>query len=218
MACTLPDIPQYLHFNFDKKVFDSKDFDKRSILFRTGNSAKENPIEFPSKATSISLSWGKIIKLQDVLKVYKSHNSKTKDDSVYYGLSNEITAYKLERCCNISGIYEGNHVIKTIVKHTPVECNYSHSEILIHHIYFENMIPKESIIEYQDWENSIFKKIKGNQKPFIKELELKYRGDMAILLRRNTQSLKKSIFARVFPKKIILEFFLRYKIWDWDKK
>jgi hypothetical protein len=214
MACTHADIPKYLHYNGNRKVFIESEFKRKNPLYRTGNSERENPIDFPFTSTSISTSWDKLIELNDVLKVLKAHNPNTTDNSVYYGYPDEIKEYILEGVCE-GGTYKGAHRLTTVIKHTPEPCNYSHSEILIKHSYFENNEPKTVVIEHKDWNKSLFKRVKNEYKPFFKQLDLQYRADMALLLKNNSNDLQIQFYLKIVSKKFILNLWLRFRLVIW---
>lgn len=214
MACTHLDIPKYLHYNENRKVYAEVDFKRKNPLYRTGNSEMGNPINFPFTSTSISTSWDKLIELKDVLRVLKAHNPNTSDNHVYFGYPDEIKQYKLEQECE-EGTYKGIHVLTTVIKHSPEKCNYSHSEILIKHSYFENSEPKTVIIEHKDWDKSLFRKVKKDYKPFFKILDLQYRADMALLLINDSGSLNVPFYLKIFSKRTVFNMWLRYKLLLW---
>lgn len=211
MACLNSKIPTYLHYTPNKRpVISQSKFKRNDILFRTGFKEKNNPVELPpSMPTSISVCWNKLIQLKHVLLTVKSgaKNPDNLGNHVFYGFVREINCFKLEKNCE-SGIYMGLHSLTLVIRHDPLPCNYSHTEILMKHTYHKNNQLKSVVIEHSEWKNSLFKTSKGEDKKFFKELELNFRADVIHLLKRNSDVLNKTLFSRSFIQGFIIQLFL----------
>ncbi|MDI1353874.1 MAG: hypothetical protein PSX36_03075 [bacterium] len=211
MACLDSKIPKYLHYSEKKRpVLSQSRFKINQILFRTGFKEKVNPIELPpSNPTSISVCWNKLIQLNHVLFTVKSgaKNPDNLGNRVFYGFVGEVKRFNLERTC-LSGIYTGPHVISLTIRHDPLPCNYSHTEILIRHSFYESNKLKSVIIEHSAWKSSLFKMVKGEDKKFFKDLELNFRADVVHLLKRDSEALNKTWLSRSFIKVAIIRLFL----------
>jgi len=207
MPCIHPDVPKYLHYTDSRKIFEENAFKNSHLVFRTGFKERENPIDFPLTSTSISVSWSKLIEKNHVLNVVKAcaKNPDKMGNHVYFGRISDLKVFNIEKVCT-EGKYAGPHIITALIKHVPVECNYSHSEILIVHEFYENNELKSNIIEHKHWDKSVFKKSKGADKEFFTLLDLDFRHDMAYVLKNDVIQLQTSILSKIFSKKTVFRF------------
>lgn len=200
MSCDNPNTPKYLIYFSGKKIFPEKKFKNNQYLYRTGFKERENPIEFPFSATAISVSWSNLILRRHVLKIIPE----TLGNNLYYSKIKELRKCRVEQFCN-EGEYSGPHLIIPVIKHSPIPCNYAHSEILMKHFYHENNEMRTTIIEYEDWGKSLFKKFKkGPRKEFFKILELDYRAEIATILNKDCKELDIPFYLNILPKYLIL--------------
>ena len=207
-------IPKYLHYKKGRRVYQERHFKPSHLLYRTGFKEENNPIEFPSTLTSISVCWSLIILQKDVLyTVLKGGNPERLGNHVYYGKVEEIKEYCNECNCD-EGLFKGIHKIRVKLRHSPIELNYSHCEILIEHSFFENAVLKTIIIEHKDWKESLL--MKGVPKAFFKKINLDYRASMAILLNSDCDEVKIPFYFKIIPKKLLLKIFLYLKI-SWHR-
>lgn len=213
MACS--NTPTYLHYNStEKKLYKSSHFQWFHRLYRTGFKNipdKVNPIEFPDKSTSISVCWSKLICQKDVLNTVRNEaeNPDAVGNHVYFGIKYKILKLKLEHSNTNNGLYKGLHIISPIIKHSPNECNYSHSEILIQHTYPYGSVIKTEILTEENWDKSLFKKFKKGhmEKAFFRQLNLEYRTDMSFLLNND---IDETFASKYIPKKVQKAFILLY--------
>lgn len=167
MPCTNPIIPEYLWYE-NQVIYVDADFGDDERMYRL--TKNENPIEFPSTLTAYSCNWSRIIREEDILTV--SHNEelidfRTAPIQSLRGIT--IAKYKPENP------HSGWHKLSCAFIHTPNECNYSHSEILIRHEIFSDMAMNQLVLHnvysYNDWQNKtqclltkggIFKELRGD--------------------------------------------------------
>jgi hypothetical protein len=208
MTCSNPDIPKYLHYSGNEKIYKDSKLKARHLLYRTGFKENDNPIEFPNTLTSISVCWSNLIRRGDVLKVIPLRLG----NYVFFGKMKDVQDCIIQQNCS-EGTYIGQHKITTVIKHSPLECNYSHAEILMRHTFpDEKGITNSIVIKHDDWGKSLFKKYKsGPNKKFFKLLELDYRVTMATLLRNDSKELDIPFFLKLFSlnRTIKLSLFIR---------
>jgi hypothetical protein len=209
MSCDLPQVPEYLHYNKDKqKIYNPKSFKFFHLLYITGFYENVNPIQFPFTSTSISSCWSKLIKYNDVLRTVLAHNPNL-GDHVFYGKIRSIKNFKIVKNCD-SGRFAGIHKLETLVIHNPVTCNYSHSEILIKHTYFDNLEIKTHVIKHEEWKKCVLKK--GVPKEFFGDLDLKYRAAIATILNNDLNNPNIPFYFTFLPKRLITRWMLWFNL------
>ena len=209
MGCTNPNIPNYLHYTEKRKVYPNWCFAFWHIIFRIGNSAAPNPIDYKQINSGYSVCWSKLIRHWDVLKTVLAANSSL-GNTVYYGKANEFKKVHVSSECS-EGIYKGKHVIKTKLKHSPEPCNYSHSEVLIEHTYFDGEgIKQTRIIEYEDWKSSIL--VAGKPPKFYKELRAGYRAQVGTILNNELKQSQLPLYLKFHPKLVICKLLIIFKL------
>lgn len=204
MECTIPGIPEYLHFREDKKTYSSKDFKRYHLLYSTGTKEKSNPIEFPNTLTAISVCWSKLIRRDHVLNVVRSlaKNPDGRGNHVYYGKVSNIHSFKVEGEYP-DGDYKGKHVLTTEITHSPIACNYAHAEILIKHVYQIGGTPKIEIISKESFDKKTCILRKGHNS-FFKPLLLQYRAKMATMMNTSINELDTAWYIKIMPKNLIV--------------
>jgi hypothetical protein len=210
MGHSLEKIPKYLLFTIGKKkIYKPKNFRFYHLLFITGFKNKSNPIEFPQTLTAISVCWSKLIIPQHVLLVVNAlaSNPDGRGDHVYYEKVNKLKKFKIEDEY-LEGDYKGKHILTVDLIHSPIEFNYSHSEILIKHIYTKNGVIQTDIITKDIYDSKKCLLRKNGHKDFFKPLLLKYRAKMATSLNNDIRELDIPWYFRILPKNIIVNFSL----------
>jgi|GEM_PF-5796805 len=205
MECSEKDIPRYLHYSENKKIYHNRYFKFYHLLFRTGFKEKDNPIEFPLVITSFSVCWSKLISAKDVLKTVKE-NAKNPDgmgNHTFFGRINTINKIIIKENYSDSQ-YSGEHIVSVAFKHSPVECNYSHSEILIKHQYNDNGERKIETIEYDAWANKKCLIRKKSHKDFFQPIINDYKAKLATSLNSDINELNTKWITRFFPKNLIV--------------
>lgn len=209
MGCTYQGIPKYLHYNEDRKVYKAKEFKFYQLLYRTGFKERENPIEFPRSLTALSVCWSKLINPKDVLHTVVSQGDPSKlGNHVFFGKIRQIRKIKVKHECNIIENCNGTHLLEPYIEHTPLDCNYSHSEIMIRHIYTKNGVLVKEVITKKDFEDRKCLLRKKQYKEFFEPLILEYKSKMATALNSDISDLDKPFFTRFLPKNLILSLSL----------
>jgi hypothetical protein len=214
MPCPHANIPKYLQYSIGQKIFKQKRFKNRHLLYRTGIKENFNPIEFPFSSTAISVCWSFLIAKKDVLDAVLTgaKNPEKLGNNVYFSYVKDIRTTKVEMLRE-DGVYKGNHILTTVIKHSPFECNYSHSEILINHVYYENDELKSKVLEHDDWNKSLFKKWKkGAEKEFFKRLNLEYTATIATYLSRDCSEIDIPFYYKIISKKFILRVLFFWRV------
>ena len=195
MRCSDPRIPEYLHFYDGRKIFESRAFCYYHKIYRI--SFKDNPIDIPEKwITAISCRWSKLIKKNDVVKT-----SLTKGNDYHFAFVKEVKNYKRSWVLNdISQDLNGKHEITLKILHSPIPCDYSHSELLIVYKVYdlnESKVIFEEICDYDSWssESALLKRKKGK---FFKEIKKDFRIDMIELFYKNSKKDKFINNLRIF--------------------
>lgn len=150
MSCSDIKVPEYLHFD-NKHVYADADFLDKHSVYRL--SKDDCAVEFPSTKTGYSVKWSELINVDDIFNVPTPNglNSfRTASVSSIRNVSVEETVIDPEDGQRI-------HVITCSMLHSPNECDYSHSEILITH-EIKNIDTKASIDKktytYKDWQSA----------------------------------------------------------------
>ena len=204
MGCTHPDVPTYLHYDVSKKIYPNWRFAFWHYIFRTGYRARPNPIETDKMRSGYSVCWSKLINHHDVLKTVLAANPNL-GDAVYLGSVKDVKKIKVETECT-DGDYQGKHIVKPLLVHSPEECNYSHAEILILHSYNEQGKFITKTIKYKDWESSIF--ANGKPKPFFKKLRNDYRAKILTVLNNELDTNQLPFTLRFHPRKALVRFLI----------
>src|SRR5260221_8096205 len=179
MKCDNKNVPSYLHWN-ERKVFGDKDFLHYHRLYRL--KSVKNPIEIPDKyANAISCRWSKIIKKQHIT----IEPPKPRYSDYDFVFLQEIRNYKkigvLE---NHEHEYSGRHVLTCVLHHDPLNCDFSHSEILIRHQVFRNGIEQpifDEVYTHSAWvDRTALLNREGGK--FFKGLKKAFRLDMIKLI------------------------------------
>ena len=161
-------IPEYLHRN-NRPKFSSEEYLNDHRLYSV--QSKGNPVKFPNTLTAISCKWSAIIKEEDVLK----SNEPPIGNDYKFAIVQEVREVNVSIEKRDNGTQEGWHTLSCVIEHSPEECEYSHSEILIKHVYVSDVtgeeVKTEQIITYDDWVskktiltkgNAIISQLKGN--------------------------------------------------------
>ena len=181
MKCNNPEIPSYLHWN-NRGIFLDEDFKNFHKLYRIR--VEGNPIEIPEQwINAISCKWSKLIKKKHIL-LQPEKNIGNDYDFVYV---QEIREYRKQSTLDTQHDYKGTHVLSCVLYHSPLACDYSHSEILIRHRIFkeQNESPYfDETYTYESWaeKTAMLKKQQGK---FFKELKKAFRADMIALISRS---------------------------------
>jgi hypothetical protein len=182
MECTNTEIPSYLHWN-NRKIFHDKDYFYFQKLYRIKNSG--NPIEVPAQwINAISCKWSKVVKKQHIL----LQPEKKIGDEYDFVFVSELRKYKRESILNEQHEFMGNHVLTCVIKHSPLPCDFSHSEILIRHRVYEcvtNKLIFDEIYSYESWQNKTAM-LKKQKNKFFKDLKSNFRLDMIKLISRTS--------------------------------
>jgi hypothetical protein len=189
------------------KIYPKWRFHFWHLLFRTGHQGLSNPLEAigaDKMNTGYSVCWSKLIKHTDVLDTVLAANPKL-GDTVFFGKVGLFKKVVIKKNCN-EGSFKGEHVVRFVLKHSPEECNYSHTEILIKHNYYENGQKRSKILQYKDWSTSLFKT--GKPPLFYKELRAAYRAKTLTILsnKLNNQNLPRSL--KFHPKIFFVKFLI----------
>ena len=165
--CTDPEIPAYLHTE-NKPALPETDFEASDLLYRSGN-----PLVYPNgKTTALSCKWSKLIKEEDVLK------TPPKGETSFCYATVEMVQRFEKIAKGGHEAYSGLHKLTNIIKHSPTECDYSHSEILIKHEIFADETLAQKIMEflytYESWDKCLL----NGKARFYKELRSDYRLKM----------------------------------------
>jgi hypothetical protein len=209
MECTLEGIPKYLHYYQKRKVYKPKEFKTYQLLYRTGFTERENPIEFPRSITALSVCWSKLINPKDVLNTVVSQGDPNKlGNHVYFGKIGQIRKIKVCQIFNENEAFKGQHILESFVIHTPLPCNYSHSEIMIMHRYKENGNFIEEIISKKQFEDRKCLLRKKQHKEFFQPLILEYQSKMATALNSDINELEVPFISKILPKNLILSLSL----------
>lgn len=182
MECPNSEIPSYLHWN-NRKVFLNKDYLYFHKLYRLKISG--NPIDIPNQwVNAISCKWSKIVKKKDIL----IQPEKKIGDDYNFVFLNEIKKYKRESVLNEPHEYLGKHLLTCVLIHSPIPCDFSHSEILIRHRIYDiesSKINFDETYSYESWEkkNAMLKKQKHK---FFKNLKSDFRIDMIKLISKTS--------------------------------
>ncbi len=209
MGCSIDGIPKYLYFSTNKKVYKPKNFRFYHLLFITGFKERHNPIEFPYTLTAISVCWSKLIFSGHVLSVVKAlaSNPDSRGDHVFFGRVKRIKKFNVEGVCD-SIECKGRHTLTTEIIHTPIECNYSHSEILIKHVYLAGNKTNVEIVSKEQFDKKKCLLRKNAHKDFFKPLLLQYRAKMATALNADIDELNIPWHLRILPKNFIVSLSL----------
>jgi hypothetical protein len=209
MGCLNPNIPKYLHFNEKRKIYPTWCFAFWHLIYRIGKSGTDNPIDSNQINSGYSVCWSKLIRHWDVLKTVLAANPSL-GNTVYYGKALEFKKVYVESECT-DGIYKGKHVIKTKLKHSPEPCNYSHSEVLIEHTYFDSEgIKHIQTIEYADWKSSIL--ASGKPPKFYKELRAGFRAQVFTILNNELKQSQLPFYLKFHPKLFICKILIFLKL------
>lgn len=182
MKCDNKEIPFYLHWN-NRKTFEDKDYYYFHKLYRI--KPKENPIVIqPAWINAISCKWSKLIIRNHII---LEPDIKIGDEYDFVFIE-EIRKYQKKSILNETHEFNGTHVLSCILKHTPLPCDYSHSEILIRHRIYKNNKTTPYFDEtytYDSWANktAMLKRMKIK---FFKDLKNDFRVDMIKLISRES--------------------------------
>jgi len=176
MACTRPDVPTYLHWDGILKCPDC-DFLDEHLLYRLYFSP--NPIEFPAGQTNaFSCKWSNyLINLDHIFLV----DDPPLGDKYESARIHDLRLHQNLGIKNDGGTHLGLHKLTCFFNHDPLECDISHSEILIkHQIFTDNTESHEifsTIYTYTEWNNgnAILNHPKNQ---FYKQLRKNYRTDI----------------------------------------
>lgn len=207
MGCSHPDVPSYLHYTLGKKIYPNWRFSFWHYIFRTGHRERPNPIQTDTMRSGYSVCWSKIINHIDVLKTVLASNP-TLGNAVYFSKVSDIKGISVEVECT-EGDYKGKHTVKPLLVHSPEDCNYSHSEILILHSYNERGVSVTKTIKYEDWETSLF--AKGKPTAFFKQLRNKYRAKILTALNNELNNNELPFYLKFHPKKAFLRMVIYFK-------
>lgn len=208
MGCPNPDVPPYLHYNPKKKTYKCWRFAFWHLIYRTGKRGNSNPIEADKMRTGYSVCWSKLINHADVLKTVLASNPSL-GDTVYFGKVNQFKKVVVKNNCD-TGDFKGEHIVRIKLFHKPEICNYSHSEILIQHIYPENNKKQNKILQYDDWKDSLFEK--GRPPKFFKELKAGYRAKVFTILNCELNHSSLPLYLRFHPKLFLVQLMIFFKL------
>jgi len=208
MGCTNPNIPSYLHYNQGMKTFPCWRFAFWHLIYRIGHKGNANPIDADKMNTGYSVCWSKLINHSDVLKAVLEVNPKL-GNAVYFGKVKEFKKVVVNSHSD-TGLYQGEHIVKTKLHHKPLSCNYSHSEILIEHTYFENNKKQTKILQYDDWKNSLFKV--GKPPLFYKSLKASYRAKVFTILNSELNHSNLPLYLKFHPKIFFVKCMLYFNL------
>jgi hypothetical protein len=188
MKCDNQEVPPYLHWN-NRSTYEDKDYYYFHKLYRL--KAKGNPILIPEKwINAISCKWSKLVKQKHIM----LQPDKKIGDEYDFVFIKEIKSYERINVLKDDHEYTGVHVLSCILKHNPLPCDFSHSEILIRHRVFKNeeSVPFfDEVYSYESWESqtAMLKKMKSK---FFKDLKSDFRVDMIKLISRGSSQNNKA--------------------------
>lgn len=164
MSCTDNNIPQYLHYTADRKIYHNKDFKNSHSIYRL--TKKGNPVEFPEgKQNAVSCKWSKLLKKKVHITQFETDENKQDYKFLFV---RELRKTFVEKRFNEND--DTYHTIKFQLFHKPEACNYPHTEILVHHVKYKNdEIILDKIITYEEWENKSVE-LKRKKSMFYKDL------------------------------------------------
>ncbi len=183
MKCDNKNVPVYLHWN-NRRTYEHSDYYYFHKLYRL--KARGNPIVIPEKwINSISCKWSRLVKQKHIMLQPDKHLG----DEYDFVFIKEIKSYQRKNVLIDDHEYTGIHVLSCILKHNPIPCDYSHSEILIRHRVFKDEREKpffDEIYSYESWasETAMLKKMKSK---FFKNLKSDFRVDMIKLISRGSE-------------------------------
>lgn len=170
MECPSLTIPEYLHWNA-RKTYEDIDFLNDHSIYRIGN-----PIEFPSGTiTAFSSKWSFLINQKDILVA----DDPPVGDDFRYAKVDELRSYLCQEN-KIDGANIGWHTLSCTFCHSPKECDYSHTEILIKHRIssdknLDNII-QTYLYTYAIWQQN--GALLQNKNAFYVKLRKDYRRDL----------------------------------------
>ena len=180
MKCDNKEIPSYLHWD-NRNTLRNKDYCYFHKLYRIKSNG--NPIEIPEQwGNAISCKFSKIVKKKDIL---LQPEKKIGDDYDFIFIK-ELRKYKRKSVLNDHHEFMGIHVLTCALKHSPLPCDFSHSEILIRHQVFRDgqSIPYfDEVYPYESWANRTAM-LKRQKAKFFKNLKSDFRLDMIKLISR----------------------------------
>jgi hypothetical protein len=181
MKCDNKNVPSYLHWN-NRIVFHTDAFLNYHKLYRL--KAQNNPIEIPEQwANAVSCRWSKIIKKKHItIEPPKAHYN----DYDYVFLQEIINYKKTGILENQQHQYAGKHVLTCVMHHDPLDCDFSHCEILIRHQIFKGDMEKavfDQVYTHEQWQEKTALLNKEGGK-FFKGLKKAFRLDMIKLISR----------------------------------
>lgn len=194
MKCDCQEIPTYLHWNF-RITHSDKDYLSFHKLYRLKQIG--NPIEIPAKwITAISCRWSKFIKKNHIL----LQPIKKLGDDYDFVFVRELRTYERKRELSEKHELNGIHSLTCIFKHSPLPCDYSHTEILIRHRVYRPE-EKEPFFDetytYESWANETAQ-LKRGKSIFFKDLKKDFRTDMIKLISRSSSANSLSTDVKAF--------------------
>lgn len=182
MKCDNNEIPSYLHWN-NRATLENKDYYYFHKLYRL--KPQGNPIEIPlSWGNVISCKWSKFIRKKHIL--LEPSNINWNDYNFVF--INELRKYRRINTLNEQHEYMGVHALTCVLKHSPLACDYSHSEILIRHQVYKDGQTKpyfDEVYSYQSWKDKTAM-LKKQQSKFFKLLKSDFRVDMIKLISKSS--------------------------------
>ncbi len=174
MSCELENVPEYLHFNNDKQIFDEVDFLDEHHLYRL--SVDGNPIEFPGgTVTSLSCKWNILINEEHLFFVDQPQRYNA-FKYAYVSLIRQL----IIKCHRNEHPFNEWHKLTCSLLHKPNECDYSHCEINIRHQRFSDVEETDcnfnEVYTYKIWQKK--NNLLQGKSAFIKQLRSDYRVEM----------------------------------------
>jgi hypothetical protein len=180
MECDNKEIPNYLHWN-NRRTFENENYIYFHKLYRIKDNG--NPINIPAQwINAISCKWSHLVKKKHIL----LQPEKEIGDDYDFVVIKEIRNYKKRTILNEQHEFMGVHVLTCVMKHSPLPCDYSHSEILIRHRVYKNEKVKpyfDETYSHKSWvdKSAMLKRQHGK---FFKDLKSDFRVDMIKLISR----------------------------------
>lgn len=172
MPCENSITPEYLHWDGETVLAESQ-FEKDDVLYRTRFSG--NPIAWPNCMTAFSCKWNKLIKLKDVLLI----TPEKLGNEIAYAKIGETQEVEVKMNCELpdNPIF-GEHILTCSVVHKPLDCDFSHAEVLIRHECQESGVEIDRVYQYEDWGNKTICIMSRKRPRFLKDLRTEYRSQI----------------------------------------
>jgi len=172
MACELDFVPEYLQWNA-RTTYSEGDFLPQHLLYRL--TPPDKVVVVPNgQYTGLSCKWGFIINETDLFKVYNPPGVTDFRKALVSSIRSCIKKKNKED----GGLNLGWHKLTCRIAHTPIDCDYSHSEINLRHQIFEDEA-ESTLIHDETYTSATWRNCSLNtDNRFLKELRKDYRFEV----------------------------------------